>query len=199
MKMAKITRLKFNDSAPDLDVQTADGDTIRLASLWADKTVLIAFARHFGCLNCQEMLSQLMTARTEIAQAGLKLVVVTQGTASETREFCSEHAPHALCLADPKRQSYRAFGLTPGNAWQVFIAPQVWVDAWRSRRHGHRPSNPPGGQSLTQLSGIFIVGTDGKVRLPYYYDTLGDHPPIEILLRGVLGTSWTKPLDGPLA
>lgn len=197
--MAKITRLKFNDPAPDLDVQTADGETIRLASLWADKTVLIAFVRHFGCLNCQEMLSQLMNARGEIERAGLTLVVVTQGMPSEAKKFCNEHAPHTICLADPERKSYRSFGLARGNVWQVFIAPQVWFDAWRSRRHGYRPSSPPKGQSLLQLSGIFIVGTDGKIRLPYYYDTLGDHPPIGILLRGVLGTSWTKPLDAPLA
>lgn len=197
--MAKLTRLKFNDPAPNLDIQTADGRTIRLASLWSNETVLIAFARHFGCLNCQEMLSQLMDVRAEIERAGLRLVVVTQGSPTEAKKFCDEHAAHAICLADPKRRSYRAFGLTSGNVWQVFIAPQVWLDAWRSWRHGRRAQAPPKGQSLMQLSGVFIVGTDGKIRLPYYYDTLGDHPPIEILLHGVLGTCWSKPLDGPLA
>ena len=197
--MAKLIRLKFNDPAPDVAVQTADGNAIQLASLWKNKTVLIAFARHYGCLNCQEMLSQLMNARQAIERAGLHLVVVTQGTTAETKTFCADHAPHATCLADPKRESYRAFGLARGNAWQVFMAPQIWFDAWRSLRRGHRASQPPQGQSLTQLSGIFIVGTDGKIRLPYYYDTLGDHPPVEILLRGVLGTSWDKPLDAPLA
>lgn len=197
--MAKLIRLKFDDPAPDVTLQTADGEAIQFASLWKDKTVLIAFARHYGCLNCQEMLSQLMNAREAIERAGLSLVVVTQGTPQETKTFCTDHAPGVTCLADPARESYSAFGLAQGNVWQVFIAPQVWLDAWRSRRRGHRASNPPKGQSLTQLSGIFIVGTDGRIRLPYYYDTLGDHPPIEILLRGVLGTSWDKPLDAPLA
>lgn len=197
--MARLIRLKFNDPAPDVAVQTADGNPIQLASHWKDKTVLIAFARHFGCLNCQEMLSQLMNAREAIERAGLSLVVVTQGTPAETKTFCADHAPGVTCLADPKRESYRAFGLTHGNAWQIFFAPQIWFDAWRSKRHGHRPSSPPRGQSLTQLSGIFIVGTDGKIRLPYYYDTLGDHPPVEILLSGVLGTSWDRPLEAPLA
>jgi hypothetical protein len=46
--MNKITRLDYNDPAPDLDITTATGEVIRLASLWADKTCVLAFTRHFG-------------------------------------------------------------------------------------------------------------------------------------------------------
>lgn len=46
--MGKITRLDYADPAPDLDVKTATGEVIRLSSLWADKTLVLAFTRHFG-------------------------------------------------------------------------------------------------------------------------------------------------------
>jgi peroxiredoxin len=41
-------RLKIGDVAPNLNVVNADGETIELSSLWADKPVVLAFLRHFG-------------------------------------------------------------------------------------------------------------------------------------------------------
>ena len=42
------SRLKVGDVAPNLNVVNADGETIELSSLWADKPVVLAFLRHFG-------------------------------------------------------------------------------------------------------------------------------------------------------
>jgi len=41
-------RLKTGDVAPNLNVVNADGETIELSALWADKPVVLAFLRHFG-------------------------------------------------------------------------------------------------------------------------------------------------------
>jgi len=194
-----MTRLKFNDSAPDVEMVTAQGQPIRLSTLWKDKTILLVFTRHFGCPQCKEMLSQIVAERTEIERAGLTIVVVTQGTPDDAAEFCKQRAPGMLCLADPERQAYRAYGLERGSWWQVAFSPQVILGTLRAWRHGHKPEPPPRGQDVQQMSGTFIIGTDGKIRLPYYYDTIADHPPTDLLLRGVLGTRWDKPLDGPLA
>ena len=46
--MDKIIRLDYNDPAPDLDITTDMGEVIRLSSLWADRTLVLAFTRHFG-------------------------------------------------------------------------------------------------------------------------------------------------------
>ena len=41
-------RLKAGDAAPNIQVVNADGATIELSSLWADKPVVLSFLRHFG-------------------------------------------------------------------------------------------------------------------------------------------------------
>jgi len=46
--MNKIIRLDYNDPAPDLDITTASGEVIRLSSLWSDRTLVLAFTRHYG-------------------------------------------------------------------------------------------------------------------------------------------------------
>jgi peroxiredoxin len=197
--MAKITRLKFNDPAPDVELLTTDGAKIKLSSLWQDHTLLVAFTRHFGCPHCKEMLDELSHAHVDLEQAGLYLVAITQGTPDTTREFCKRFAPNVLCLADPDREAYHAFGIERGNWYQVALAPQVVSGTIEAHHHGHSAEMPPKGQDVRQMSGTFIIGRDGRVRLPYYYDTIADHPPIELLLRGVLGTTWDKPFDGSLA
>ena len=46
--MAKHTKLKIGEAAPDLQVINADGEPINLSSIWADKPVVLTFLRHFG-------------------------------------------------------------------------------------------------------------------------------------------------------
>jgi hypothetical protein len=46
--------------------------------------------------------------------------------------------------------------------------------------------------------GRFIVATDGRVVLPYYYDHIADHPSLDLLLSGVFSTRWDRDFNGPL-
>ena len=197
--MTNLVRLKYNDLAPDIELLTPDSAKIKLASLWAEHTLLLAFTRHFGCPQCKEMLDQLAHARADLERACLTLVAITQGTPEIAREFCERYAPGLICLADPARVAYRAYGLERGNWWQVIVSPQVIAGTLRAYRRGNRAELPPRDQDVRQMSGTFIIGRNGKIRLPYYYDTIADHPPIELLLHGVLGTRWDKPFDGSLA
>ncbi len=48
------------------------------------------------------------------------------------------------------------------------------------------------------MAGIFIIGTNGRIRLPYYYDNIADHPPVDLLLHGVMGANWKMPLEKPV-
>jgi putative ABC transport system ATP-binding protein len=194
----KLTQLRFNDPAPDLELTTGAGERIQLSSLWKEKPLLLVFTRHFGCPQCKEMLDQLVQNKTSLEKSGLVLAAVTQGTPAETLEFGRRQAPGIMCLSDPQREAYRAYGLGSGTAWQVMFSPQVIRGTARAREHGHTAELPPPGQDMTQMSGTFIIGTDGRVRLPYYYDTIADHAPVELLLNGVLSTDWAKSFGGAM-
>ena len=57
--MSKNKQLNFNRPAPDVVLQNTAGEAVRLSSLWAEKPLLLAFTRHFGCTQCKEMLEEL--------------------------------------------------------------------------------------------------------------------------------------------
>jgi peroxiredoxin len=166
--------------------------------LWVSQPLLLAFVRHFGCSECLGLVDMLRAGQPQLARAGLGLAVVTQGTAAATAEFGRVHAPELRLLADPQRAAYAAYGLERGNVFQLGLSPQVWRGLARSRQQGRSPKLPPPGQDVRQMSGTFVIGTDGRVRLPYYYAHIADHPPLDLLLRGVLGTGWEQPFEGPV-
>ena len=103
-----------------------------------------------------------------------------------------------LCLADPERKAYEAYGLERGNLFQTFLNPKVWEAVSKSRKKGYQVEPPPAGQDAMLMSGIFIISKNGRIELPYYFDHIADHPPLELLLNGVLSTPWDQSFDGPV-
>jgi peroxiredoxin len=196
--MAKNKQLNFNRSAPDLTLLDTTGKTIQLSSLWAERPLLLAFTRHFGCTQCKEMLDELVTGREQIGKAGLEIAIVTQGRPEVTAVFAAQFAPGLLCLSDPERKAYEAYGLERGNLFQTFLNPKVWAAISKSRKKGYQIETPPDGQDAMQMSGTFIISKEGRIELPYYYDHIADHPPLDLLLNGVLSTRWDQSFDGPL-
>ena len=197
--MKKKGLLKFNDLAPDVELRTVEGTPFLLSSLWEGKVLVLAFIRHFGCPQCKEMLYQLGQLKPELAEKGLSLAVVTQGKPEETKAFCGERIPEVTCLSDPERKAYRAYGLGRGKLRQTVLSWRVMRSNSRlAKSKGWKPDLPPEGQDAFQMSGLFIIGPDGRIRLPYYYEDIADHPPVELLLEGVMGMGWEKPFEEPI-
>jgi peroxiredoxin len=197
--MPSLAQLRFNDPAPDLELQDSDGKPVALSSFWKQQVLILAFTRHFGCPQCKELVDELFTASAEIKEKNLGLVIVTQGTPPEAKAFCSERAPGVNCIADPERKAYQAYGLERANVWQSFFSLNVWRSNRRLKKErGWNTDLPPKGQDAMQMAGIFIIAPEGRIRLPYYYDDIADHPDIDLLLHGVMGMDWNKPFIGPV-
>ncbi|MCX6058835.1 MAG: peroxiredoxin-like family protein [Chloroflexi bacterium] len=194
--MENQVQLKFNDPAPDVKLLDEDGKPIQLSSLWRDKVLVLAFTRHFGCPQCKEMLDQLIDSHQALTEKGLRLAIISHASAESAKQFCDLRAPSAICLADPDRAAYHQYGLYRGTTWQTLLSPRIWISNRQlARKKGYKPELPPPGQDAYQMSGTFIIGTDGRIRLPYYYDDIADHPPVDLILHGIMGADWHKPFD----
>jgi peroxiredoxin len=197
--MSKLIHLKFNDPAPDVSVLDTDGKPVQLSKLWKKQTLVLAFTRHFGCPQCKEMVDELHTIRPELKKRGLTLAIITQGTPEQAKAFCADRTPGATCLADPDRKAYTAYGLGRGTSYQTLISPKIWKSNKRLKEtKGWTPEPPPAGQDAFVMSGTFIIGKDGRVHLPYYYEDIADHPPVELLLKGFMGMDWSIPIEGSI-
>ena len=196
--MSKKHLLNFNSQAPDLTLSNTAGKKVQLSTLWKKRPLILAFTRHFGCTQCKEMLDELVDGKARIEKAGLGIAVVTQGTPENTDLFMKEYAPALLAFADPERKSYQAYGLERGNIFDTVLNLKVFRAVRAAAKKGYLLETPPDGQDAMQMSGTFIIGQDGRILLPYYYDNIADHPAIELLLYGVLATGWDKAFGGPV-
>jgi peroxiredoxin len=195
--MKKLQHLKFNDPAPDLELLDVEGKPVKLSSFWEKQVLVLAFTRHFGCPQCKEMTDQLVRAFPQFKERDLNLILITQGTPEETLNFSSKRAQGVTCLSDAERHAYRAYGLERASIWQTFLSSNVLRSNSRLRREkGFFLEYPPKGQDPMQMAGVFIIGPEGRIRLPYYYDDIADHPPVDLLLHGVFGVDWKRNLEG---
>ena len=196
--MTRLKQLNFYAEAPDVELRNTLDQPVKLSSLWAEKTLVLAFTRHFGCTQCKEMLAELVAAQEQIRGNGMEIAVVTQGTPAGTAQFAATFAPGLDCLSDPERKAYQAYGLTRGTVWQTYLNRQVWAAIKRATQKGFKVEPPPPGQDAMQMSGTFIINTQGRILLPFYYDNIADHPSIDLFLNGVLNTKWDKNFEGPI-
>ena len=88
--MKNEKHLNFYQNAPDLELQDTSGRSVRLSSLWQERTLVLAFTRHFGCTQCKAMLDELVSGRERIEKAGLAIAVVNQGTPEATAVFARQ-------------------------------------------------------------------------------------------------------------
>jgi peroxiredoxin len=132
--MANQVQLKFNDAAPDVQLPDKEGQPIKLSTLLKNKALALAFTRHFGCPQCKEMIDQLIDAHQALTERGLRLAIISHASAESTKQFCEQRAPGIVCLADPQRAAYHAYGLYQGAFWQTLLSPNIWISNHRLAR-----------------------------------------------------------------
>lgn len=115
---------------------------------------------------CRVFVAQLRAVYPQLEAAGVQIVAMTMGQPAATDRFCTDQEIDFVCLSDPARASYEAYGLMSGaaNLAATSIRPDNWLAFAREALKGNMPGLAPRGQTLTQLSGTFIIDRAGIIR-----------------------------------
>jgi peroxiredoxin len=109
---------------------------------------------------CREHVVDVRNDYQRFLDANGDVAVITMGTVEETAVFRSRNRLPFVCLADPRRIAYRAYGVPRGRASQV-AGPAVWAGGIKAiLRAG---IGIPAGD-LLQLHGSLIIDCHGIVR-----------------------------------
>ncbi|MAQ64445.1 hypothetical protein CL647_06975 [bacterium] len=130
-----------------------------LSELGHEKTVLVVFLRHFGCVFCRQLLSTLQLHYNSLKKSNVVPVLV----------YMSDHVvgskllqPYELskcdCISDRDRELYRAFGLTRGKLYQLFGLRVWWKTFAAGVLQGYGVGNQVG--DAFQMSGMFLLKGD---------------------------------------
>jgi peroxiredoxin len=173
-------------TAGDCVVLRPDGEPVRLGAVWADRPVVLALMRHFGCIFCKQQVSQLRTIVSAIHEAGAELVIVGSGSPQMASFFAEDYDITTPVLTDPTRAVYGLLEVRRPHRL-AFVDPRVFVSSLLALAQGHRQVF--GAESelgdTTQLGGVFIVRPGGDVAWAHRSAFAGDHPSNDEVLRAL--------------
>ena len=144
---------------------SVSGDAVPIPD--PDRLVHLQFRRFAGCPICNVHLQSIVRRHDEIANAGIREVVVFHSTDQELRRYVGD-LPFAVSR-DPAKALYAEFGV--GSSPRAVLDPRAVPPAlvsmvrqgyWRNR--GGKPVanlHPSGGH--LGLPADFLIGSDGRV------------------------------------
>ncbi len=152
-----------------------------------DRLIHVQFRRFAGCPICNLHLRSVVRRHAEIAQAGIREVVIFHSPAEELRDHVSD-LPFAV-IADPAKRLYTEFGVE--SAPRALLSPRAWGptarailrSAWTIARGRERaPARGPHGGRLG-LPADFLIAPDGRVLAAKYGEHAYDQWSVDELLE----------------
>lgn len=132
---------------------------------------LIVLLRHFGCMFCREMISDLREA-AEANPVFPDVLFLVQASPTEGRAFLRRYWPGARAVADPHLEFYDGFGVRRGGIAEA-LGPSVLASSPRALAKGHR--NGPRSGDPWRMPGLFAV-RDETVIWSHLARHAADHP-----------------------
>ncbi|WP_414688359.1 peroxiredoxin-like family protein [Mycobacterium sp.] len=168
--------MDVGDRVDKRNLMTIDGTGVAVPSL--DAIVHLQFRRFAHCPICNLHMRDVMRRHQEIADAGIREVVVFDSAADELRRYQAD-LPFAV-VADPDRKLYKEFGVE--SSIRSILHPR----AWRAGAKGMRWTTASGALGLGEghlgKPADFLIGVDGTVRACKYGEHADDQWSVDEML-----------------
>ena len=165
----------------DAVVKDEAGADVRLGDLWKDRTVILAFVRHFGCVFCRAHVKELEHEAGRIAEAGADLVVVGSGAPTFIRGLRDATGFAGRVLADPDGAAFRAAGMRRGVL--TTLNPVTAVKSVAALLRGTKYGGVQGDNY--QQGGALVIVPPGQIVYEYRSRYAGDAPPVAATVSAV--------------
>ena len=166
-------------------VQDSEGRGQTIAELCRERSALLLFVRHFGCIGCSENIGLLAPRFEELANLGVRVSIIGCGAAHLIEGFKARHnllfSP-AEIFVDESLATHRAADLEYGR-WGGF-GPRALYEMGRAFVRGYTAGGIQG--DIQQHAGAILVDARGMVQLYHRNRSLGDHVPGSRLVQVAL-------------
>ena len=130
---------------------------------------------------------QLHRERDRFAEAGVRLVVVGQGTPAHAREFARSQKVDLPLYVSGDRAAHRAAGAKIATVGELLGPRSVIAGIRRSRADRVRQGRTVG--HAAQLGGVLLVLTDGSIPYAHLAQDASDNPPNDEVLAAARAAS----------
>jgi peroxiredoxin len=122
---------------------------------------------------------QLHRSKAQFEDIDMQVVLVGLGAPDRAEAFRKQFSLSFPIICDLEKKLYQIYGLGRSSVSRM-LSPAVLLKGLKALSRGHTPSVPQG--DVMQLTGVFLIDTEGYIRYAHYSKDLSDHPSIETLL-----------------
>lgn len=158
------------------------GELHRLGDLWAEKPVIVAFLRHFGCTFCRENGILLSKRYDEVLSKGADIIAIGTGNADYAAAFVQHDGIPFPVLIDEDGVAAQAAEVRSQNLLRLVTDRRMFAAGKAGRAAGTLPTSHKGqkiGKRVRQLAATFVMGPGPTVHFAHYAEHGGDHPHID--------------------
>jgi peroxiredoxin len=162
-------------------VLDANGARVELGSLWRERTAVLVFVRHFGCIHCREHVVQLHRSIAAIHAAGAEMIVIGSGSPSFIEGFREHTHYDGPLYTDPSLDVFKEAELKRSVART--LDPRSLGKAFKAIAGGQRQGRTQGDQ--WQQGGVLVVAPDGAVKYHHASERPGDNASAASILSAI--------------
>ncbi len=154
-----------------------NGQITNPSELWAEKTAVFVFLRHFACIACRAHAKQIWQQKDTFEKNGSQIYFIGNGKPHFIIQFKDElDMSDSITFTDPTLEAFNAFGFKRG--FLASLGPSALINTIKLKAAGHDGAKYEQGMGdLWQLGGIVVVNTSGEITYKYISEVLGDFPP----------------------
>jgi peroxiredoxin len=144
-----------------------------IAQLSKDKTVLVVFLRHFGCVFCRKLLQTLKDQKAYLDEKKIEPILVTMSNSKTAQLYLNSYnIDQCDFISDSDRKLYRSFGVTRGKFYQIFGLKVWWKTFVLGVLQGYGFRKTIG--DAYQMSGVFLI-KDSRVLKSFMPEYISDN------------------------
>jgi alkyl hydroperoxide reductase subunit AhpC len=141
--------------------------------------------------------AQLRRDQNELKTAGIDVVLVSSGSPEQAESFRHDFEVPFPIVCDPECVLFKKYGLRDMN-WRDYCSPLMLLKVVRVMSEGYGYKSGEG--SSSQLGGVFLVDTGGRVRFAHIAANAADHPsPREIIQAAAPLNRQVRRTEGTLS
>ncbi len=175
-------KLKSKDKAPEFEVISVKGDSIRLEN-FKGKTVLLTFFRFAGCPVCNFRMHELIENYERLKSKNIEIIAVFESGSETLKSYLTDSPVPFPVIGDPALILYKKYSTDKSvfKMMRTMFKKKPKEEMKKGERLFMGKKYKQDG-SMTRIPADFIIDEKGIIKTAHYGKFIGDHIPLETLI-----------------
>ena len=176
-------KLKPQDKAPSFEIKSVQGELINLQK-YKGRTVLLAFFRFAGCPVCNFRMHELVKNYPALKAQNVEVIAIFESKNETLFQYIDDAKIPFPVIGNPDLTLYKLYGTSKSMLKMMRTMfrkkPKQEMKSGEKLYNGKKYKQDG---SMTRIPADFLIDQNGNVKIAHYGRFIGDHIPIQDLMK----------------